>query len=218
MSSSISSILDSITVNEQSSIRLEAAGAVVRFDPFELSGEMHDTDVIFITHPHHDHFQPESVGKAAKPDTVVVFPESMRAEVQKLGLAKEKMIGVRPGDRGEVCGICYEAVPAYNLLKPFHPKINGWVGYVITADGVTVYVAGDTDTTAEAKKVRCDIALLPIGGKYTVGPKEAAKLADAICPEAVVPTHYGSIVGSPEDFQTFSEALTKTKAVKKLDK
>ena len=73
-----------------------------------------------------------------------------------------------PGDTQYPLEIFVEAVPAYNRLKPFHPKRNGWNGYIVAMDGVCYYVAGDTDHIGELSVVSCDVALVPIGGTYTL--------------------------------------------------
>ena len=85
----------------------------------------------------------------------------------------------------------------------FHPKENGWVGYIFHFTASTVYVAGDTDITEEALNVHCDLAFVPIGGTYTMDYGEAAKLINRIKPAVVVPIHYGSVVGSEEDAKNF---------------
>jgi L-ascorbate metabolism protein UlaG (beta-lactamase superfamily) len=74
---------------------------------------------------------------------------------------------------------------------------------LITGDK-RIYVAGDTDMTKENKLVKCDIALIPIGGKYTMDAKKAAELINTISPAVAIPTHYGSVVGSMNDAQVFS--------------
>ena len=81
----------------------------------------------------------------------------------------------------------------------------GWVGYILRLDDKRIYIAGDTDATKEAKAVKCDIALVPIGGTFTMNAKQAAGLINDIRPESAIPTHYGSAVGSPEDAEIFKE-------------
>ncbi len=98
-----------------------------------------------------------------------------------------------------------ETVPAYNTLKPFHPKSAEWVGYVLRIDGKRIYIAGDTDATKEAKAMKCDIAIVPIGGTYTMDAKKAAELVNTIRPDIAVPVHYGSFVGKPSDGDVFAE-------------
>ena len=72
-------------------------------------------------------------------------------------------------------------------------------------DGQRIYIAGDTDATKEAKEVKCDIALVPIGGTYTMDAKKAAELVNTLRPNVAIPVHYGSIVGKPSDGDVFVE-------------
>ena len=194
-----------ISVNTQSSIRI-AGTRILYFDPFQISGKPHDADIILITHAHHDHFDPGSIEKIANGNTVFVAPASMEQEIQKAA-GDARVIPMTPGDEKDISGISIEAVPAYNRLKPFHPKRNGWNGYVVTMDGVRYYVAGDTDALKELQSVACDVALVPIGGTFTMTAKEAAKLINEIHPLAAIPTHYGSIVGKPEDADVFRKLV-----------
>ena len=172
-----------------------------------VAAEPHDGDVIFVTHSHSDHLSPDDIRRVMKPDAVLVLPESCRQAALDTGFAARQLMPVRPGARYEVRGVTFETVPAYNLNKKFHPRANNWVGYVVTVDGLRFYVAGDTDDTPEARAVRCDAAFLPAGGTYTMTAREAAALAACIRPQAAVPTHYGCIVGSLSDGDTFAAAL-----------
>ncbi len=100
-------------------------------------------------------------------------------------------------------------VPAYNNEKPFHPKENGWLGYILVLDGVRYYIAGDTDDTEDNRKVACDVAFIPIGGTYTMDTKEAADFVNAIRPKKVaVPIHYGTVVGEASDGEKFREMVS----------
>ena len=112
---------------------------------------------------------------------------------------------VSPGKEYIVNNIEFETVAAYNLFKPFHPKMAGWCGYILILDGKRVYVAGDTDATKEAKAVKCDIAMVPIGGTFTMDAKKAAELINTIKPKVAIPTHFGSVAGKPEDALTFAQ-------------
>ena len=100
-------------------------------------------------------------------------------------------------------------VPAYNEHKKFHPKENGWVGYIIELGGTCYYVAGDTDDLKALENIHCDVAFLPIGGTYTMNAKEAANLANKINAKIIVPIHYGEIVGTKEDFIQFQKLTQK---------
>ena len=186
-----------ITINTQSSIRI-VGSKILYFDPFQITAETHDADIIFITHSHYDHL----VEKVARETTVFVSPSSMGQEMRKV-VGDAELLLMMPGDAQYPLEISVEAVPAYNRLKPFHPKRNGWNGYIVAMDGIRYYVAGDTDHIKELSAVSCDVAMVPIGGTYTMTAKEAAKLINEISPAVAIPTHYGSIVGKPEDADIF---------------
>ena len=198
---------DHIQVNTQSSIRIEGS-KVVYFDPFQISAEAHDADLICITHAHYDHFDPESILKVCNQDTELVAPASMAKELGRLAW-KGKMHLLASGERAETAGLIITAKHAYNKLKPFHPKRNGWLGYLLEMDGRVYYVAGDTDAVKELLEIRCDVALVPIGGKFTMNAREAAGMVNKIKPKAAIPTHYGSIVGKPQDADTFRKMIDR---------
>ena len=188
-----------ISVNAQSSIRI-AGSKIIYFDPFHVDKETHDADVIFVTHEHYDHFEPDSIKKLLKAETILVAPESMKAKVlKKSGVLEKNCVFYVPNESYELDGLKIETVPAYNKLKPFHPKWNKWLGYIVELDGTRYYVAGDTDVNADILKVKCDVALIPIGGHYTMDKKQAAEYILELKPTAVIPTHYGTLIGSPED-------------------
>ena len=212
----LAALPERISVNAHSSVRLELAGKVIRVDPFSLRDSPRDADLIFFTHEHFDHFSPDDTARVEKPDSVFVLPASM-AEKAAPVIGTRRSIPVTPGDRGEIDGLRFEAVPAYNPGKRFHPRAKDWVGYVLEAEGLRVYIAGDTDATPEAAAVRCDLAMLPIGGTYTMDAAEAAALANRIRPALVIPIHYGSVAGSAEDFGRFAaEVDAGIRVIKKI--
>lgn len=193
-------MLDNISVFH-SSIRIEGE-KIIYFDPYKIDTEYHDADIIFITHSHFDHYSPEDIDKVIKEGTIIVVPQSMATDVEY-----DNVFTVDPENEYKIGDISFQTISAYNVNKKFHPKENCWVGYVVNFEEKSYYVAGDTDITEEAKNVKCDIALIPCGGTYTMDYKEAAELANVISPKIAVPTHYGSVAGSPEDGKRFVELL-----------
>ncbi len=209
-------MVDKITVNEQSSIRIESS-AVIYADPFRIKAAAHDADIILITHEHYDHYSPEDIAKVQKKDTKFVFPESMGLAPEWDGIPKENILQMKPKESLMLSGIKISSVPAYNLLKPFHPKKNGWLGYILELEGKRIYICGDTDDTPEARAVECDIVCVPIGGTYTMNPRKAAAFVNELSPEIAIPIHYGTIVGKPSDADEFEKlAAGDIKVVRKL--
>ena len=190
-----SRMTDKIKVFTHSSIRIESRMGNIYLDPFRMEEAPHDAAYILITHNHYDHFSPEDIGKAGKRDTVLIVPDRMEAKARKEAGSVGKICTVKPGTYHEFDGLELETVPAYNNLKPFHPRSAEWVGYILRLD----------DVTKENKQVQCDIALVPIGGTYTMNAKKAAELVNSIRPSVAIPTHYGSIVGKKEDADEFRE-------------
>lgn len=203
-------MLDSVTINLHSSIKI-SSGKALYFDPFRISEPTGDADIIFVTHDHYDHFSPEDIAKVMKEDTIFVAPASTAALIRDaFPVPSERIVTVAPGDTLEVLGIPVEVIASYNPGKQFHPKAKGWVGFVVTVDGLRYYICGDMDITPEGKSVKCDVLLVPCGGTYTTDYKEAAEFTGYLCPKYVIPTHYGDPVGEKTCGSAFAEELKKT--------
>ncbi len=210
-------MLDNIEVFTQSSIRIRSSSGTIYVDPFQMKEEPHDADYVLITHSHYDHFSIDDIRKVIKEDTVIVVPVRMEDDARELERDVKSIEAVKPGIYKEINGFEFETIPAYNTVKPFHPRRAEWVGYILRLEGKRIYIAGDTGATKEAKKVRCDIALVPVGGTYTMDTKRAADLINTIRPEYAIPTHYGSIVGKKTDGQTFAGLVkSPVKVVEKI--
>ena len=164
-------------------------------------------DIVFITHDHYDHYSEEDIDKVINENTTIIIPEELLTKLLRKGINKNAIITVEPNEKYMVQGIKFETIPAYNTNKIFHPKENGWVGYIITLDDIRYYIAGDTDITEENRKVKCDVAFVPVGGTYTMDFKEAAQLINEIQPKIAVPIHYGSVVGTKQDATDFIKLL-----------
>ena len=198
---------ENIEVFTQNSIRITDKDRRIYIDPFQMKISPHDADLILITHDHHDHFSPEDSEKVAGNGTVLIVPQKMKDKAGEAAAFVKKTLTVEPGNSYEMEGLSFETVASYNKVKPFHMKSAGWVGYILCIDGKRIYIAGDTDDTDEAEKVKCDIALVPIGGTYTMDAKQAAKLINTIRPVVAIPVHYGSIVGNKEDGDDFARQV-----------
>jgi L-ascorbate metabolism protein UlaG (beta-lactamase superfamily) len=178
-------------------VRIDTAGGSLMVDPYRIRKKQ-VIDVVLITHPHYDHMAPDDLKKVRGEKTRVIAPKDC---VRTLG---KGITVIAPGGRIELeHGMVIEAYPAYNVDKEYHPKTEGWVGYVIEFEGRRVYVAGDTDRIAEFKTVQCDVAFLPAGGTFTMNAEEAASAVADINPKVAVPVHWGTIVGERRDAERF---------------
>ena len=195
---------ENIEVFINNSIRIRDRIGTIYIDPYEMKEGPHDADYIFITHDHYDHYSPEYIKKVVGESTVLIITEKMEGKISGISDKMRKVVTVKPGMFYETDGLEFDTVAAYNTIKPFHMKSAGWVGYILRIDRQRIYIAGDTDVTKEAKAVRCDIALVPIGGTYTMNAKQAAELINEIQPEVAIPVHYGSVVGGKADEDIFA--------------
>jgi L-ascorbate metabolism protein UlaG (beta-lactamase superfamily) len=187
-------VLERLTWFRQSSIRYAAEDLTLYIDPWGTAAGDPPADLILITHAHFDHLQPREIERLSTPGTKVVAPHDVARELSG------DVTAVAPGESHEVAGVRFETVPAYNIAEErldMHPKANGWVGYVLELDGHRYYHGGDTDALPELETLRTDVAMVPIGGTYTMDYREGAGLVKAMQPKVAVPIHFGFVVCSP---------------------
>ena len=182
------------------SFRLAAEDVVLYIDPWKLPSPKPDASLVFVSHGHFDHWSARDVEAVSRDGTTVVGPADV---VESLPGGRV----LRPGERIESAGASIEGIPAYNVGKDFHPKAKGWLGALITLGGARVYYAGDTDKIAEMSGLSgVDVALLPVGGTYTMNAAQAALACQAIGARIAIPYHWGDIVGSESDARAFVDA------------
>lgn len=172
---------------------------VIYIDPWKVK-EKDSADIILVSHSHFDHLSIEDVEKVRGEGGIVVTTSDSASQLSG------DVRTLAPGAKINIDDILIEGVPSYNIGKDFHPRNNNWLGFIITVNGKRIYYAGDTDVTPEMKMLtNIDIALLPVGGTYTMTCKEAADAANAFKPKIAVPYHWGDIVGSKSDAEKFKE-------------
>jgi len=191
--------------------QIKAEGKIIYID-LEKGGEFSEkADLILVTHSHTDHCDPAQIQKARKPDTLIIAPADC---VSKIG---GNVKTLKAGEETKIGNIKVKAVEAYNVKRfrspgiPFHPKGLG-VGYLITAEGKTVYHAGDTDVIPEMRQLsNVDVALLPSGDTYTMDNNDAAEAALAFKPKTVIPMHRWRT--KPVEFKNKVQANSSIKVV-----
>jgi len=174
-------------------------GATIYIDPWKLPDAAGDADIVLISHSHFDHFSLPDIAEVSGDNTRIIGPADVIAQIQ----AGQTLT---PGQSITTGSVTITATAAYNPNKQFHPRSNNWLGFIIEIDGKRIYYSGDTDLTEEMKSItNIDLALLPVGGTYTLDPAQAAQVTDLIKPKHAIPYHFGDIVGTAGDAEKFAQ-------------
>lgn len=171
-----------LTYNKQS-IQIDPVSEYADYSAFPKA------DAILITHEHGDHLDQKAISALTKKETSIVINESAQ---KKLG----KGTVLKNGDRIKIPGdITVEAVPAYNTTpgrEMFHPRHRD-NGYLLTIDGLRIYIAGDTEDIPEMKELKnIDVAFLPVNQPYTMTVPQAVHAAKMFIPKVLYPYHFGN--------------------------
>lgn len=181
------------------SFRISDEDNVIYIDPWKIANAAHDATIVLVSHSHSDHYSAEDIGKVSGPGTKLIAVADV---IAKQGAGESIM----PGLTIEAGGIMVHCVPSYNPNKQFHPKKNNWAGFIIQIGSKRIYYSGDTDIIEEMKTLgKIDLAMLPVGGTYTMNGEEAAKAAGIIKPKMAIPYHWGDVVGGKSDAEQFAK-------------
>ena len=186
-------------------IRIEMDGKEIQIDPVAKLGDrtvdyaaMPKADYIFVTHEHGDHYDAKSIKQLTGEMTQLVMNKRC-ADMYGAGKVMVRsalgtLRSAKNGDKLQLADISVEAVPAYNYTEghtQFHPKGRD-NGYILTIDGLRIYIAGDTEDIPEMSKIKdIDIAFLPCNQPYTMTPDQLVRAAKVIKPKVLFPYHYG---------------------------
>ena len=176
------------------SIRMEYDGQEIEIDPVTKLGNktidyaaMPKANYIFVTHEHGDHFDKEALKQLSDEKTKLIMNKRC-AEMYGAGEIMEN------GQTATFDGIQVEAVPAYNTTKgrtQFHPKGRD-NGFVLTIDGLRIYIAGDTEDVPEMADIKhVDIAFLPVNQPFTMTVEQCVAAAQSFSPKILIPYHFG---------------------------
>lgn len=193
------------------SIKDSDNGRMIYIDPYNIKEGLEPADVILITHSHYDHCSYADLKKIVKEGTRVVITPDCQSKVTKFDVPVKIEI-IESGGELNFSGLKITAVPSYNIDKHFHPKDENWIGYIVRIGDFILYHAGDTDVIPEMQKLtgfkqpeKEFVALLPVGGRFTMSAEEAAEAANIIKPTLAIPMHYGSIIGDESDAEEFKQ-------------
>ena len=176
------------------SIRIEYNGKEIEIDPVRKLGNktidyaaMPKADFVFVTHEHGDHFDKEAIKILSREGTQLILNKRCADMYGPCGVLAN-------GQSAQFGDISVDAVPAYNISEgrtQFHPKGRD-NGYILTIDGLRIYIAGDTEDIPEMKDVKnIDIAFLPCNQPYTMTTEQLVRAAKVIKPKVLFPYHYG---------------------------
>jgi len=180
------------------SFRICDGETAIYVDPWKLKNSPHDATLVLVSHSHYDHYSANDIAGVSNRDTKLIASADVIATEQTGEV-------LAPGQTTEFGGVRVIGVPAYNPAKQFHPKANNWLGFIVEVGSKRIYYAGDTDVTKEMKALtNIDVALLPVGGTYTMNATEAAQAVEKIKPTQAVPYHWGDIVGDRSNAEQFA--------------
>ena len=193
-----------IALVKHGTLALRYGGRTLHVDPVGAYGKVTDytaefpkADAILLTHEHGDHFDRAAIDALAEEGRTLLVTNARCAQM----LSDEPVSGLGTvtalsnGDRFTLPGdISLEAVPAYNYSEGrtrFHP--NGRDnGFVLTLDGLRIYVAGDTEDIPEMSALKgIDVAFLPVNQPYTMTVEQCVNAAGMIAPRVLIPYHFG---------------------------
>lgn len=192
-----------------SSFKLRINNLLLYIDPYAGEDYSDKADIILVSHGDYDHCNAEKIRQARTDDTLVITSADNAGHINAKALF--------PGNDIEHKGIRIRAVHAYKINRLHHEKEETGIGFLVSYDNKSLYHAGESDLIPEMTGLNPTVALIPVGGTYTMDARQAAVAAERINPEYAIPMHYGEgIVGNMDDAENFMELLENNKKIKVL--
>ena len=194
----IDNIVENIEWLGHASLLIKLGDKRIYVDPWKIKDDSQKADIILVSHSHFDHYSEDDIKRISSSKTHIFSSDDV---ISKTSLKNKKTI--KPFQSVKIDDIVITGFPSYNVNKEFHPKKNNWLGFIIEYKGVKIYIAGDTDFTEEMRKIKADIVIIPIGGTYTMDENESAEFVNLVKPAVAIPIHWGDIVGSKKNLESF---------------
>lgn len=211
-----------ITYHGHSVVKIKTNGTTILIDPFitgnpltDLKVEEEKPDVILLTHGHNDHVG-DTIELAKKHGSKVVALNELAVYLQKIGIDAHPM-GVGGAYEFPFGKVKYTLAFHGSVYETENEVINAGNpgGILFFAEGKTIYHAGDTALFGDMKLIgdrnNIDVAFLPIGDNFTMGPEDAAYAVELLKPKTVVPIHYNTFPVIEQDPQKFANLVTNSK-------
>ncbi len=210
-----------------------AQGTIIYYDPwlddspvaFLKRTEVKKADIVIATHGHNDHVR-DAFEICHQTGAKFVGNYEMTLVAKAHGIEEKRIFPMNPGGSVQINDVKITMVQAYHNSGSLSPNLSlgpppegfyfrpdgGSAGIILSFEcGVNIYNTSDTNVFADMQLISQmygpQIAILPIGGKFTMGIREGARAASLIRPDVVIPCHYGEAVGQPVDLKSFVSGL-----------
>ncbi len=157
---------------------------LIYINPWRILRTDRPADVILVSHDHYDRCSLADINKLRGDQTLIIGNERVAQEIPGCTV-------LLPWQSIAVDRVCIKGVPAYSPNDPRHAVTDGGLGFVISVNYYDIYYAGDTGFIPEMASIHPDIAILPIDGKGTLSPEQAAQVTDQMRPHWVIPCNWG---------------------------
>lgn len=197
-----------------SAFEIQLMNRIVLIDPW-LDGnpkapvkasDITKADIVCVTHDHSDHLG-DAFDISKRTEAIFVGVHELSLYAQQMGV--EETVGINIGGTVDLKGI------AISMVRAFHSCTRGApAGFVLKGEKKTIYHAGDTGLFGDMRLIgeihRPDVALIPIGGYYTMGDREAAEAVKLLKPAVVIPMHYQTFPVLASSAKGFTKIVKET--------
>jgi L-ascorbate metabolism protein UlaG (beta-lactamase superfamily) len=207
-----------VTPKSHASFVMQTPAGTMYVDPVgdpAIYADMPNPDMIVITHEHGDHYNAETLAAIMGDDTIMITNPGVYAMLP--ATMQMRATAIANGESTSAGGVTIDAIAAYNITEErlnFHPQGRD-NGYVISVDGLRIYVSGDTEDTPEMRALTdIDVAFVCMNLPFTMDAAAAASAVSEFAPTYVYPYHYRGRDNGTQDPAAFAQMITGGTEVK----